>query len=224
MNRRQKIAASMIAFVGFSSASTVGSWLVVSDFSQVLAEWRERDYSFLWWESDWTPPKALALPTPTVTVTLSPDPTPVRSSASPASRTSTRPKPTPTPSVETPTPTPTPSPTKKKPKPSPSPSLEVEEIVELLDELIDRAMPTSLDEVPEKWQRLAFCESTNRLDAVSPSGRHHGLWQIERGWFEGLGITSGPPYSFADQWRAALHVYEVQGARAWSCAKRANFD
>ena len=76
------------------------------------------------------------------------------------------------------------------------------------------------ERLPEVWQRLAECESSVRMRAVSPSGLHHGLWQIHRGFFTTLGMDAETA-TYEQQWEAAQYVYERQGARAWTCADKA---
>lgn len=83
-----------------------------------------------------------------------------------------------------------------------------------------KPMPSSLNEVPKVWQRLAYCESRYDLRAVSPSGEHFGLWQLHRGFYKHLGYNPKRA-TFREQWVTALYVYERQGARAWACAREA---
>ena len=74
--------------------------------------------------------------------------------------------------------------------------------------------------LPTAWQRLIACESSNRLRAVSPSGKHHGLFQIHEGFFTTLGLDHATA-TFEQQWQAARYVYDRQGAKAWTCASKA---
>lgn len=77
-----------------------------------------------------------------------------------------------------------------------------------------------LTDLPIAWQRLAMCESSNRPHAISPSGLHHGYFQIHKGFF----ITKDIDWKTAtleQQWEVAQYVYKRQGAQAWSCADQA---
>lgn len=80
--------------------------------------------------------------------------------------------------------------------------------------------PTSLKDLPVVWRKLAYCESRYDLRAVSPSGNHYGLWQLHKGFYKVFKYDPKKA-TFAQQWQVAKYVYERQGAKAWSCAKRA---
>lgn len=78
----------------------------------------------------------------------------------------------------------------------------------------------TLADLPPVWRRLAMCESSGRARVVSPSGLHHGYFQIHRGFFTNHGLDPRTA-TLAQQFRLALAVYERQGARAWTCADKA---
>jgi hypothetical protein len=93
---------------------------------------------------------------------------------------------------------------------------------------VDRSTPPArhkprmkLTDLPKAWQRLVYCESTNRQHAVSPSGLHHGYFQIHEGFFKAKNID-WVNATLEEQWLVAQYVYDRQGARAWTCAKQAN--
>lgn len=75
--------------------------------------------------------------------------------------------------------------------------------------------------MPMKWQRLAWCESRNHLHA-NRNNTYYGLWQIHKGWFTPFNINPNTA-TMQQQYRVALHVYKTQGAKAWSCARTAQF-
>lgn len=78
-----------------------------------------------------------------------------------------------------------------------------------------------LQQLPTKWQRLAWCESRQQLHAVNDH-TYYGLWQIHKGWFKQFDINPRTA-TLEQQYRVARHVYRKQGAAAWTCAKRSNF-
>lgn len=79
----------------------------------------------------------------------------------------------------------------------------------------------TLQQLPAKWQRLAWCESRQRLHAVN-NHTYYGLWQIHKGWYKPFGINPTTA-TIAQQWQVAQHVYKRQGAAAWTCSKLTNF-
>lgn len=85
-----------------------------------------------------------------------------------------------------------------------------------------RQRPTlTLQHLPSKWQRLAWCESRNRLHA-NRHNTYYGLWQIHKGWFKPFKINPETA-TLRQQFKIAQHVYERQGHKAWSCSNKANF-
>lgn len=78
-----------------------------------------------------------------------------------------------------------------------------------------------LTDLPAKWQRLAWCESRHQLHANNHN-TYYGLWQIHKGWYKPYGIN--PEHAtIAQQYRIAQHIYNKQGAQAWSCSHHTNF-
>ena len=86
-----------------------------------------------------------------------------------------------------------------------------------------RQRPTlTLNRLPAKWQRLAWCESRNRLHA-NRHNTYYGLWQIHKGWFKPYKINPETA-TLRQQFKVAQHVYERQGHKAWTCSTKANFN
>jgi len=79
----------------------------------------------------------------------------------------------------------------------------------------------TLEQLPARWRRLAWCESRNQLHAVN-NHTYYGLWQIHKGWYKPFGINPRTA-TLAQQWKIAQHVYERQGATAWSCSQKTRF-
>lgn len=107
--------------------------------------------------------------------------------------------------------TPQPAATPTAPTPSPSPSSTAQK---------PRADRSTV-RLPAKWVRLAWCESRGRLHAVN-NHTYYGLWQIHKGWFTPFGINPRTA-TMKQQYLVARHVYRTQGAKAWTCARKANF-
>ena len=79
--------------------------------------------------------------------------------------------------------------------------------------------------LPKVWQKLALCESSSttarlNLRAKSPSGQHIGVWQLHKGFYKAQGVDWRTA-TIQQQWQVAQYVYNRQGARAWTCARRA---
>ena len=79
--------------------------------------------------------------------------------------------------------------------------------------------------LPKVWQKLAFCESSStiaklNLRAKSPSGQHVGVWQLHKGFYKAQGVDWRTA-TIQQQWQVAQYVYSRQGARAWTCARKA---
>lgn len=82
-----------------------------------------------------------------------------------------------------------------------------------------------LDQLPVAWQKVAMCESSGRLNAVS--GKQHqfqGAFQIEypRTWVAHGGDKNKPPKNstLLEQFWVALHIYIDRGHSPWPyCGK-----
>ena len=74
-------------------------------------------------------------------------------------------------------------------------------------------------DLPRPWRKLATCEASGRPDAVSPSGRFHGLFQIEfpRTWSAHGGDPKVMPSAanVYEQYLVALHIFEDRGSSPW---------
>jgi hypothetical protein len=83
----------------------------------------------------------------------------------------------------------------------------------------------SLDQLPESWQKLAMCESSGRLNAVSGKRKQfQGAFQIEypRTWVAHGGNKNKPPKdsTLLEQFWVALHIYVDRGSKPWPyCGK-----
>ena len=82
-----------------------------------------------------------------------------------------------------------------------------------------------LSDLPIAWQKLAMCESSGRVNAVSGTRKQfQGLFQIEypRTWVAHGGSMTVPPKaaSVMDQFYVALHIYVDRGSKPWPyCGK-----
>lgn len=82
-----------------------------------------------------------------------------------------------------------------------------------------------LDQLPVAWQKLAMCESSGRLNAVSGKRKQfQGLFQIEypRTWVAHGGDSGKAPKdsTLLEQFWVALHIYVDRGSKPWPyCGK-----
>lgn len=88
-----------------------------------------------------------------------------------------------------------------------------------------RSAAALYEALPLVWKRLAACESSStpsriNLRAVSPSGLHHGPWQVHKGFYKPFRIDPETA-TLAQHWKVAQAAYKRQGAKAWTCAKKA---
>lgn len=69
---------------------------------------------------------------------------------------------------------------------------------------------------------LAMCESTNRTNAVSRSGKYRGLYQFDRPTWQSVGGTGDPAVaSYTEQTRRARQLYKARGWQPWpQCAAK----
>jgi uncharacterized protein YabE (DUF348 family) len=66
------------------------------------------------------------------------------------------------------------------------------------------------------WAALAACESGGRADAVSASGKYHGLYQFSVGTWQAVGGTGLPSDASAEEQTArAQALYNRSGAGQW---------
>lgn len=64
---------------------------------------------------------------------------------------------------------------------------------------------------------VALCESTFNPYAISPSGLHHGLYQMQRSWFDAYGVDFELRYDPYINSALAARVVEDEGWWPWSC-------
>jgi len=65
-------------------------------------------------------------------------------------------------------------------------------------------------------KRIAWCESRNRADAVSPGGTYRGLFQFDYTTWRGVGGHGDPARaSVREQWKRARILYRLRGAQPW---------
>ena len=82
-----------------------------------------------------------------------------------------------------------------------------------------------LDQLPLAWQKLAKCESSGRLNAVSGNRKQYqGAFQIEypRTWVAHGGDSGTPPKdsTLLQQFYVAMHIYIDRGYKPWPyCGK-----
>ena len=77
-----------------------------------------------------------------------------------------------------------------------------------------------LDQLPIAWQKLAMCESSGRLNAVSGKRKQfQGAFQIEypRTWIAHGGASGKAPKdsTLLEQFWVALHIYVDRGSSPW---------
>lgn len=83
----------------------------------------------------------------------------------------------------------------------------------------------ALDQLPLAWQKLAMCESSGRLNAVSGNRKQfQGAFQIEypRTWIAHGGNSGKQPKdsTLLEQFWVALHIYVDRGSSPWPyCGK-----
>lgn len=73
-----------------------------------------------------------------------------------------------------------------------------------------------------KTRAVIMCESTNRVNAVSPTGKYRGLYQMDKGkWasYGGLELAPRPDLATrAEQNYVAYRIYVGNGWGPWECA------
>lgn len=73
----------------------------------------------------------------------------------------------------------------------------------------------------EQWAALRMCESSNRTNAVSRTGKYRGLYQFDLPTWESVGGVGDPAKaSRAEQHRRAELLYAKRGWQPWfHCGK-----
>jgi len=74
---------------------------------------------------------------------------------------------------------------------------------------------------PAQWQALRMCESSNRTNAVSRTGKYRGLYQFDLSTWKSVGGVGDPAKaSRAEQHRRAGILYAKRGWQPWyHCGK-----
>lgn len=86
--------------------------------------------------------------------------------------------------------------------------------------MIEVPRSLELSDLPLAWQKLALCESSGRLNAVSGTRKQfQGAFQIEypRTWVAHGGSKTVPPKAapLVEQFNVALHIYIDRGYKPW---------
>lgn len=68
----------------------------------------------------------------------------------------------------------------------------------------------------DKWEKMRFCESSDRYDAISPSGKYRGAYQFDLATWETVGGTGDPAAAPpAEQDARARELYARRGWYPW---------
>jgi hypothetical protein len=81
------------------------------------------------------------------------------------------------------------------------------------------APSASADPRAGDWARLRHCESSDRYDIVSASGKHYGAYQFDLPTWRSVGGRGLPHQATpAEQDYRALYLYRMRGWQPWECA------
>jgi len=74
---------------------------------------------------------------------------------------------------------------------------------------------------PEQWAALRMCESSNRTNAVSRTGKYRGLYQFDLPTWESVGGVGDPARATrAEQHKRATILHSKRGWQPWfTCGK-----
>jgi len=74
---------------------------------------------------------------------------------------------------------------------------------------------------PEQWAALRMCESSNRTNAVSRTGKYRGLYQFDLPTWKSVGGVGDPAQATrAEQHRRASILHSERGWQSWfTCGK-----
>jgi hypothetical protein len=74
---------------------------------------------------------------------------------------------------------------------------------------------------PEQWAALRMCESSNRTNAVSRTGKYRGLYQFDLPTWKSVGGVGDPAQATrAEQHRRASILHSERGWQPWfTCGK-----
>lgn len=69
---------------------------------------------------------------------------------------------------------------------------------------------------PAQWETLRMCESSNRPNAVSRTGKYRGLYQFDLTTWESVGGKGDPAMATrAEQHRRAIILQSKRGWKPW---------
>ena len=69
---------------------------------------------------------------------------------------------------------------------------------------------------PAQWETLRMCESSNRPNAVSRTGKYRGLYQFDLTTWESVGGKGDPARATrAEQHRRAIILQSKRGWKPW---------
>lgn len=70
---------------------------------------------------------------------------------------------------------------------------------------------------PSQWQALRMCESSNRVSAVSRTGKYRGLYQFDLPTWQSVGGSGDPALATrAEQHRRAVLLHSKRGWQPWA--------
>lgn len=74
---------------------------------------------------------------------------------------------------------------------------------------------------PEQWAALRMCESSNRTNAVSRTGKYRGLYQFDLPTWKSVGGVGDPAQATrAEQHKRASILHSERGWQPWfTCGK-----
>ena len=74
---------------------------------------------------------------------------------------------------------------------------------------------------PQQWDALRMCESSNRTNAVSRTGKYRGLYQFDLPTWESVGGVGDPARATrAEQHKRATILHSKRGWQPWfTCGK-----
>jgi hypothetical protein len=74
-----------------------------------------------------------------------------------------------------------------------------------------RSEPTA-----QQWEALRICESSNRTNAVSRTGKYRGLYQFDLPTWKSVGGKGDPARATRfEQYRRAVLLYKQRGWQPW---------
>jgi len=94
-------------------------------------------------------------------------------------------------------------------------------LVEALTLLVLKAPYKDMGPTFAQWQTLRMCESSNRTNAVSRTGKYRGLYQFDLPTWESVGGKGDPAKATrAEQHKRAMILHSKRGWQPWpECGK-----